>query len=118
MVNVHNANMSEIGISLVRTEEISMITIKQGPGCWNRPLISGTVGTREDGTRKHPVDVESILCSLFCGESKDEILKKCPDMTEQDFEDALTFCMYAVSKFNGDTKLKWDKNSSENYWGR
>ena len=95
-----------------------MITIKKGQGCGNRPLISGTVGKREGETKKRPVDVESILCSVFCVESKDEILKRRPDMTEQDFEDALTFCMYAVSKFNGNTELKWDKNSPENYWGR
>lgn len=57
--NVHTAKVNEIGISIVKTEEISMITIKKEPGCCNRPLISGTVGTR-----KHPVDVESILCSL------------------------------------------------------
>lgn len=93
-----------------------MIIVKKGKGCGNRPLISGTVGKREDGTRKHPVDVEDILCSLFCGESKDKILKERPDMTEQDFEDALTFCMYAVSKFNGNTELEWDKNSPENSW--
>ena len=49
MANVHNAKVSEIGTSLVRTEEISMITIKNGPGCWNRPLISGTVETRKYG---------------------------------------------------------------------
>ena len=28
-----------------------MITIKKGQGCGNRPLVSGTVGKREDGTK-------------------------------------------------------------------
>lgn len=95
-----------------------MIIVKKGQGCGNRPLIEGTVGKRENGERKHPVDVELVLCALFCGKSKDEILKDEPDMTEQDFEDVLTFAMYAVSKFNGKTDLSWNKDSPENIWGR
>jgi len=96
---------------------MSMIIVKKGQGCGNRPLISGTIGKREDGTRKNPMDVEGILCALFCGENKNEILEKNPDMTDQDFEDALTFSMYAVSMFDGTTDLAWDKNSPGNYWG-
>lgn len=93
-----------------------MIIVKKGQGCGNRPLINGTVGKREDGKRKNPMDVEGILCALFCGENKDDILKKNPDMTGQDFEEALTFSMYAVSKFNGKSDLKWDKDSPDNIW--
>ncbi len=95
-----------------------MIIVKTGQGCGNKPLILGTIGKREDGTRKNPMDVEGILCALFCGKNKDEILKAEPDMTEQDFEDALTFSIYAVSQFNGKSDLKWDKNTPENYWGK
>lgn len=94
-----------------------MIIVKKGQGCGNRPLIDGTVGKRENGERKHPMDVEGILCALFCGENKEDILAKNLDMTEQDFEDALTFSMYAVSQFNGKTDLAWSKDSPENYWG-
>ncbi len=95
-----------------------MIIVIKGQGCGNKPLISGTIGKREDGKRKNPMDVEGILCALFCGENKDEILEKNPDMTEQDFEDALTFSMYAVSKFDGKSDLKWNKDSSDNIRGR
>lgn len=95
-----------------------MIIVKKGQGCGNKPLISGTIGKRENGIRKNPMDVEGILCALFCGENKEKILEKNPDMTEQDFEDALTFSMYAVSQFNGKTDLKWDKDSQDNIWGR
>lgn len=95
-----------------------MIIVKKGQGCGNRPLISGTIGKREDGTRKHTMDVEGVLCSLFCGENKKEILAKNPDMTEQDFEDALSFSLFAVSQFNGKPDLKWNQNTPENYWCR
>ncbi len=81
-------------------------------------MLDGTVGKRENGERMHPVDVELILCALFCGKSKDEVLKNESDITEQDFKDALTFSMYAVSKFNGKLDLKWDKDSPDNIWGK
>ena len=81
-----------------------MISCKKGV-CGYRPTI--------DGTR---IDVEQILCALFCGESKDDILEIYPQISEKDFEDALTFSMYAVSKFDRCKNLAWDKNSSENKW--
>ena len=93
-----------------------MIIIKKGQSCGNRPLIEGSVGKRENGEKKHTMDVEGILCALFCGENKEEILTKNPDITEQDFEDALTFSMYAVSQFNGKSDLVWGQDSPENYW--
>ena len=95
-----------------------MIIVKKGQGCGNRPLISGTVGKRKNGTRKHTMDVEDILCALYHGENKKDILAKNLDMIEQDFKDALTFAMYAVSQFNGKVDLAWDKNSTENYWAK
>lgn len=81
-----------------------MVSCKKGV-CGCRPTI--------DGTR---IDVEAILWALFCGDSKENVLKLYPQISEKDFEDALTFCMYAVSKFDGHKDLSWDENSSENRW--
>jgi hypothetical protein len=95
-----------------------MIIVSKGKGCGNQPMVSGTIGKRENGKRKYHTSVEDILCALFCGESKKEILEKNKDMSEQDFEDALTFSMYAISKFNGKEDLQWDKDSEENKWSK
>ena len=88
-----------------------MIIVKKGKGCGIKPLLSSTLDRKD----RSAIDVEAILDALFCNEDKNSIIKRF-EITEEDFEEAMTFAMYAVSQFNGKEDLAWDKNHPDNIY--
>ena len=71
--------------------------------CNGRPIIFGT-----------RIEVQSILWRLLHGDSKEDILADYNWISEKDFEDCLSFSIYAVSKFNNNKDLNWSQDTPYN----